>query len=96
MAKHLYDINTVLASSISASNQSLSTLTIANKNIKNLFYFHPAIANIALSCSIITYGDEVRLSIVSDTGVIPNPKFLTYEFINQVNKFKIVLFLKNC
>jgi hypothetical protein len=84
MAKNLYGINSVLASTISASNQSLSTLTIANRNIKNIFYFQPAIANIALSCSIITYGDEVRLSIVSDTGVISNPKFLTDEFINQV------------
>ena len=93
MAKHLYDFNSVIASTISASNQSLSSLTIANRNIKSLFYFHPAIANIALSCSIITYGDEVRLSIISDSGVVLNPKFLTDEFNKQVSLEN--LYIKN-
>ena len=84
IAKNLYGLNTVLATTITASNQSLSTVTIANRNVKNMFYFHPSISNIALSCSIITYGDEVRLSLVSDTGIVLNPKFLADEFIRQV------------
>jgi hypothetical protein len=84
MARNLYGLNTVLASSIAASNPSLATVSIGNRSVRNMFYFHPAVSDIALSCSIISYGDEVRLSLVADSGVVSNPEFITVEFVRQV------------
>lgn len=84
MIRNIFNSSSVMTSSIAAGNSSLSTVSVASRSVKNMIYFHPAISNIALSCSIITYGDEIRLSIVADSGVISNPEFITSEFIRQV------------
>lgn len=73
-----------VVSTLGCGDSSLATVSIANQSVKNLIYFTPTVANVAISFSIITYGDEVRLAILADSGVIANPEYMTKQFIRQV------------
>lgn len=77
--------NSCVVSTLGCGDSSLATVSVANQTVKNLIYFTPTVANVAVSFSIITYGDEVRLVLLADSGVISNPEFFTKQFIRQVD-----------
>lgn len=83
--------NSCVITSLGAGDASLATVSICNQSVKNIIYFYPTIANAAMSFSIMTYGDEVRLGFVADTGVISHPEFITTQFIKQVNIKKYLI-----
>lgn len=76
--------NMCVVSTLGCGDSSLATVSVANQCVKNIIYFYPTVANVAISFSIITYGDEVRLAMLADSGVISNPEFITKQFIKQV------------
>ena len=93
LIKYLINKNTFIASTLGAGDSSLQTVSLCNRNVKNIIYFYPTACNISISFSVITYGDEVRLSLMADSNIITKPKLITREFIKQVkmnfsNKFK--------
>lgn len=91
LIKKLFDKNTFLASTLGAGDSSLATVSLCNRNVRNIIYFYPTVCNVSTSVSIVTYGDEVRLSLMADSDIITNPEFITTEFIKQVI-FRIYLF----
>lgn len=84
LIKHILNKSTYTASTLGAGDASLSTLSLCNRNVRSLIYFNPAICNLSLSFSIVTYGDEIRLGLQADSNVITNPELITTEFIKQV------------
>lgn len=87
LVRNLVNKNTFVASTLGAGDASLATVSLCNRNVKNIIYFYPTVCDISTSYSIMTYGDEVRLSLITDTDVITNPKFIIKEFNKQVNFF---------
>jgi hypothetical protein len=84
LMRNFINKNTVVASTLGAGDSSLANATICNRNVKHVIYFYPPICDIAISFSIVTYGEEVRLSLIADSSVITHPKLITQEFIRQV------------
>jgi hypothetical protein len=84
LIKHLINKNTFIASTLGAGDSTLQTVSLCNRNVKNIIYFYPTACNISISFSVITYGDEVRLSLMADSNIITKPKLITREFIKQV------------
>ncbi len=84
LVENILNKNTIIASTLGAGDSSLSTVSICNRNVKNLLFFYPNIGNICVNFSIITYGDEVRLCLVADSNIISQPDLITSEFIKQV------------
>lgn len=90
----IYSKNSLMISSLGAGNANLSSVSITNKIVKSILFFQPAVSDVALSCSVVTYGEETRLCVVADSEVMIKPEILTREFVAQVGFLKS-LFFKN-
>lgn len=88
LLRSLLDMNTLMVSTLAAGTNNYSTVSISNKSVKNILYFYPCVSNIALSLSIVSYGDEIRLCLVADSSVITHPEFICNEFIQQFELLK--------
>ena len=93
LCSSVLDKNSIIASTLGAGDSSLSTVSVCNQNVKSIIFFYPSVANVSLSFSLITYGEEVRLALVADSNIITNPEIITSEFNKQV-LFFIFVFLK--
>ncbi|RNA42374.1 Diacylglycerol O-acyltransferase Rv1760-like protein [Brachionus plicatilis] len=91
LVERVLNRSTFQGSTLGAGDSTLSTLSICNRNLKGLIYFNPVISNIKISFAIVTYGDEVRLSLQADTGIISNPDLITSEFIKQLENLTDLL-----
>jgi hypothetical protein len=60
------------------------TLTFASKQIKSVIYWVPQLHNMAVGISFLSYGQAIRMAVVAERSVLPNPEVLTKEFIIQV------------
>ena len=49
-------------------------------------YWAPPPAQLALSISYITYGDQLRMSVMADKNIVPNADLLPELFIYEVKK----------
>ncbi|XP_021364593.1 uncharacterized protein LOC110457585 isoform X1 [Mizuhopecten yessoensis] len=58
-----------------------TTLKIATKKIKSVICWMPPIHQVAVAISFFTYADQVRMSVMADRTVLPNPEMLTRDFI---------------
>ena len=93
--KNFINKNTIVASTLGAGDASLATASLCNRNVKNIIYFYPPICDLSISFSIVTYGEEVRMSLVADSNIITHPKLITAEFIRQVINFIISYYTYN-
>ena len=85
LIKNFINKNTMVASTLGAADlSSFANATLCNRNVKNIIYFYPPVCDISISVSVVTYGEEVRMSLVADSNVITHPKLITNEFIKQV------------
>lgn len=84
LIRRLINKNTIIASTLGAGDSTLSTVSLCNKNVRNILFIYPTLCKISISFSIITYGDEVRLCLLADSDIIKNPDQITKEFIKQV------------
>jgi hypothetical protein len=87
LVKSFLNKTSFVVSTLGVGDESLSTLSLCNRNIKSIIYAYPNVCNVAISFSIITYGDEVRLSLVTNNDIIPQPNLIVSEFKKQVNRF---------
>jgi hypothetical protein len=93
LVKNFLNKSSFVVSTLGAGDESLSTLSLCNRNIRNIIYVYPNVCNVAISFSIITYGDEVRLSLVTNNDIIPHPNLIVNEFKKQVNRFILFFYL---
>ncbi|XP_033739702.1 LOW QUALITY PROTEIN: uncharacterized protein LOC117327001 [Pecten maximus] len=68
-----------------------TTLKVASKQIKSVICWMPPIHQVAVAVSFFTYGDQVRMSVMADRSVLPNPEMLTKDFISIMNDLSSLL-----
>ncbi|ESO98585.1 hypothetical protein LOTGIDRAFT_239021 [Lottia gigantea] len=68
-----------------------TVLKLANREIKCIIYWLPPLEEIAVSISFITYGEQIRMAVVSDRSVLPNPELLTADFYQQLETLSQLL-----
>ncbi len=61
-----------------------TVLTFASREVKSMVAWLPTAPDVALSICFMTYADEVRMAVIGDKAIVPNPHVLTNDFIFQV------------
>ena len=79
---HIYGKTTCLISNLAGPDK---TLRLASHEIKCVMYWLPPLDQVTLAVSFLTYGDQIRMSVISDRSVLPNPEVITKDFIFQVS-----------
>lgn len=59
-------------------------MSICNRDVRSLICLNPSIGRQCVNFCVTTYADEIRLAVVVDPNLIPNPQFLTDCFHEQV------------
>ncbi|XP_071791879.1 uncharacterized protein [Asterias amurensis] len=59
-------------------------LTFGGNHIKMLLFWMSPVDDIPISISILTYADQMRVAIVADCGIVPDPQPIADEFKNQI------------
>lgn len=54
--------------------------------VESLVYWRPPQANICLSLSLMSYGDEIRLGVMADAQLCPHHLTLAKDFVHYVEK----------
>ena len=61
-----------------------TTLRFGSREVNAMMCWMPPQKNVSISITFVTYGEQVRMSVVTDRSVLPNPEMLTREFTYQV------------
>lgn len=61
-------------------------LKFAGRAVKMFLHWFPASDEIPISISVFTYGDEVRLAVMADKAIVPDPHKMCQEFKHQVGE----------
>ena len=95
LTRRVLNKHTLVGASLGAgcNAASLANASLCNHLVKSIVCVYPPICDIAVSFSIVTYGEEVRLAIVANPHVIAHPKLITAEFIRQVCIASNLIFL---
>ena len=62
-----------------------ASLKLDSREIKCMMYWVPPLQRVAITVSFLTYADQVRMAVICDRSVLPNPEILTRDFIYKVN-----------
>ncbi|CAF2395608.1 unnamed protein product [Rotaria sp. Silwood2] len=82
----IYNSASVWLTSLAAgSSTALATVSICNRDVRSLICLSPSIGTASLNFCVTSYADEIRLVVIADPNVIPNPRFLTECFNQQLN-----------
>ncbi|CAH1799165.1 unnamed protein product [Owenia fusiformis] len=68
-----------------------SILTFASREIKSIIYWMPPRDEVAVSISMFTYGDEVRMAVIADKAIMPDPEIITKDFNVELDKLAMLL-----
>ncbi|XP_041354715.1 uncharacterized protein LOC121372465 [Gigantopelta aegis] len=85
---HIYGKTTCLISNLAGPE---NTLRLASHEIKCIMYWLPPMDRVTLVVSFLTYGDQIRMSVISDRSVLPNPEVITKDFIFQMETLSKLL-----
>ncbi|CAF0816091.1 unnamed protein product [Rotaria sp. Silwood1] len=82
----VYNSASVWLTSLAAgSSTALATMSICNRDVRSLICLSPSIGTASLNFCVTSYADEIRLAVIADPNIIPNPKFFTECFNQQLN-----------
>ncbi|XP_054283849.1 uncharacterized protein LOC129000830 isoform X2 [Macrosteles quadrilineatus] len=56
------------------------------QEVEGIMYWRPPQANISLSLTIMSYGDSVRLGVMSDTQISPQHSVVSYNFDKHITQ----------
>ena len=59
-------------------------LLFGSREVKAMMYWMPAREDVGVSISFLTYSDQVRMTVIADRAIMPDPEVLTRDFIHQV------------
>lgn len=66
-----------------------SVLKLDSREVKCMMYWLPPLDKVPLTVSFITYADQIRMAVISDRSVIPNPDLITRDFNHKVGLLKL-------
>jgi len=78
------------------SSTALATISLCNRDVRSLICLNPSVGTASINFCVTSYADEIRLAVIADPNIVPNPHFFTKCFIQQVNKncFSFLFFYK--
>jgi hypothetical protein len=68
------------------SSTALATMSICNRDVRSLICLNPSAGTATVNFCVTTYADEIRLAVIADPNIVPNPQFFTECFLQQVTK----------
>ena len=60
-------------------------LMFASREVKSILYWMPPHHDVSVSISFLSYADQLRMTVIADKAVLPDPHFITQDFIVQVS-----------
>ncbi|CAF0746331.1 unnamed protein product [Didymodactylos carnosus] len=79
-------------STIAAGNSTaLATMSILNKDVRSYICLSPSVGSCTISFCVTTYSDEIRLAVIADSNIMPDTKFITKCFIEQLEVVRDLL-----
>ncbi|KAK7108432.1 hypothetical protein V1264_016174 [Littorina saxatilis] len=61
-----------------------ASLKLDSREIKCMMYWMPPLHHVAITVSFLTYADQIRMAVICDRSVLPNPELLTRDFIHKL------------
>jgi hypothetical protein len=66
------------------SSTAFATMSICNRDVPSLICLNPSIGTHSINFCVTSYSDEIRLAVIVDPNLVPDPQFFTECFNNQV------------
>lgn len=88
MARVYNNASLWLTTLAAGSSTTLATMSICNRDVRSVICLNPSISTDSINFCVTSYADEIRLTVVVDPNVIPDPQFFTQSFNEQVNEGK--------
>lgn len=87
MIARIYDSASLWLTTLAAgSSTALATMSVCNRDVRSVICLSPSVGTATVNLCVTSYADEIRLAVIADPNVVPNPKFFTQCFIQQVMK----------
>jgi hypothetical protein len=94
MARVYNNTNVWLTTLAAGSSTTLATMSICNRDVRSLICLNPSLSKDSINFCVTSYADEVRLAVIVDPNLVPDPQFFTECFHQQVKqKIFLILFL---
>jgi len=68
-------------------------MSICNRDVRSIICLNPSVGTATINFCVTTYADEIRLTVIADPNIVPDPHFFTECFIQQVKKNFLSSFL---
>ncbi|CAF1287392.1 unnamed protein product [Rotaria sordida] len=85
MARIYNNASLWLTTLAAGSSTTLATMSICNRDVRNVICLNPSISTHSINFCVTSYADEVRLAVVVDPNIIPDPQFFTICFNQQLS-----------
>ncbi|GFN80702.1 hypothetical protein PoB_000720800 [Plakobranchus ocellatus] len=86
--KKVYSRCTLMVSNMSGPS---SVLKLDSREVKCMMYWIPPLENVPLTVSFLSYADQLRMAVMSDRSVVPNPDLLTRDFNHKLETLSKLL-----
>ena len=86
MARVYNNASLWLTTLAAGSSTNLATMSICNRDVRSFVCLGPMTGTASISFCVTSYADEIRLAVIADPQFVPNPKFFTECFLQQVEK----------
>ncbi|CAF1052790.1 unnamed protein product [Adineta steineri] len=91
MARIYNNASLWLTTITAGSSTALATISICNRDVRSLICLNPSIGTHNINFCVTTYADEIRLAVIVDPNIIPDPQFFTECFNQQLNVIQDLL-----
>jgi hypothetical protein len=83
----VYDNTSLWLTTLAAgSSTTLATMSICNRDVRSLVCLNPSIGKHSINFCVTSYADEIRLAVIVDTNLVPDPQFFIECFHQQVKQ----------
>jgi hypothetical protein len=86
MSRVYNDASVWLTTLAAGSSTALATMSICNRDVRSLICLNPSIGTHCMNICVTSYADEIRLAVIVDPNLIPDPQYLTECFNQQVGE----------
>jgi hypothetical protein len=94
MSRVYNDASLWLTTIAAGSSTALATMSICNRDVRSLICLNPSLGTHSINFCVTSYADEIRLAVIVDPNLIPDPQFFTECFNQQVEKLILIFKIK--
>lgn len=66
------------------TSTALATMSVCNRDVRSFICLSPSIGTASINFCVTSYADEIRLAVIADSNIVPDPHFFTECFLHQV------------